>query len=341
MTVWIVGSLNYHNDTIVKPIIAELKKRGVNHCWLEVSDYVADGANVHVEDQTENTINYWEETSDIVGLPQTVGEGKFCLSDGDSVLVLDFWNPMIFQLKFYVTRKKFDVKFFSIHHGSSHLPGDFASGPEFKWAKKFESAWIDCYTKIFFGSKNAYGMMPKDMTNGVVTYLPIDYIRETQAHVICGIRNEDWVVMPLRLDADKGAAEFFEVVERNPEFTFHCSRFHSNVNIPVRSNLIVHDEMNRVELFELMSGCKYVLSCAKQETFGYGVLEAVSMGCEPVLIYSDENCYTEMYNQYFFKDPSLLSFKALSDTIPIGAFLKEGLFKVSAQEKIVKEMLYP
>jgi hypothetical protein len=145
MTIWIAGSLNYHNETVVEPILAELKKRNINHVWIKPKR--EDGANVHVEEMTVVTLEYWEEM-----LKQITGS----VMEGDSVLILDFWNPIIFQLKFYDSRFKMGLKFFTIHHGSSHLSGDFAAQPGYKeWVWSFEDSWIRCYNKIFFGSKNA------------------------------------------------------------------------------------------------------------------------------------------------------------------------------------------
>lgn len=327
MTVWIVGSLGYHNETIVQPILDELTKRHVEHRWFKPDN--EEGANVHVEQCTGETMKYWANF--IAVLPK--------LAKNDVVFILDFWNPAIFEMKFWSTRHNLNIKFITLHHGSSHLPGDFASQPGYEWTHNFEDAWVQCYDKIFFGSYNAIDQFSKlPAGKGIVSYLPFDYIAKVMTKVPSDtVRAEKSVIMPLRLDADKGALEFFEIVKNNPEYTFHASRFHCNVEIPELPNLVMHDAMERDHLFILMSECEYVLSCAKQETFGYGVLEAVMCGCKPILQESTNNCYNEMYDEtsLFYDHTKVRIFEYWNSE-----GLIKGVLDNPAQEVIVKGMLF-
>lgn len=331
MTVHILGSLNYHNETITVPILDELNRRHVKWVWSRPQSHLEDGANVHVEEFTSTTLNYWKDMLRV--LPD--------LKNGDSVFILDMWNPIVFDLKFYSTRNNLNLKFYTIHHGSSHLPGDFAAQPEFSWTHAFEDAWIGIYDKIFFGSNNAMQQVVNKtgFKEGkyVVSYLPIDCVKNSVRPNV--VRYDKTVIMPLRLDLDKGASEFFDVVKNNPDYTFHCSKFHANVDIPNLPNLIQHESMSRVKLFELMASCEYVLSCAKQETFGYGVLEAVFMGCKPLLQKSSENCYNELYKEFcLFDDASKLNLDLVSyDEYDV---LRDRFLDAPAQETIVKEIMF-
>lgn len=327
MTVWLIGSLGYHDETIVEPIIDEFNKRHVQVSWFKPDN--VDGANVHVEQCTSETLKYWVNFTAL--LPK--------LRKNDVVFILDFWNPIIFEFKFWSTRNNLDIKFYTLHHGSSHLPGDFASTKEFEWALAFENAWKDCYDKIFFGSMNAANQFP-EMKNGarIVSYLPVGYMDKIAANVpkdIARITNR--VIMPLRLDDDKGATEFFEIVANNPDYEFVALAFHCNVEVPKLPNLTLMPAMDRQTLFSLMATCEYAISCAKQETFGYGILEAVKMGCKPILQKSEHNCYNEMY------DESCLFEK--NSSVKIGDYrfakgLKNYTYSMKAEEVIVKGILF-
>ena len=329
MTVHILGSLNYHNETIVEPIIDELNKNHQSVMWHKPIPANEEGANVHIEACTGITIDYWDEMM----------EYKRAFKKNDTVFILDFWNPIIFQLKFWSQRDDLNLKFFTIHHGSSHLPGDFASQPGYEWTSAFEDAWFQCYDKVFFGSYNAYDLVRTlSFVNGVVSYLPIDYIKNVKSKCSEKIRMPKTLIMPLRLDNDKGAEEFFTVVRNNPDYIFNCLKFHSAVEIPNLPNLIAHDAMERVALFELMSECEYVISLAKQETFGYGVLEAVSMGCKPILFNSPDNCYHEMYEEEAtFYDHNKLKISDYDTKTNLR--LRPTVLATPAQEIIVREII--
>jgi hypothetical protein len=328
MTIWIVGSLNYHNETIVGPIIDKFKEKHLQYNWFKPDN--GDGANVHISEFTNQTIKYWMNFN-------ALGHR---LQKNDIVLVLDFWNPTIFDLKFYSTRNNLNIKFFTIHHGSSHLPGDFASQPGYEWAYKFEQAWTGCYEKIFFGSYNALDQFDElEPGQGVVSYLPIKYIEDIKKDLDLStvVRDPKSVVMPLRLDDDKGVYDFYKIVKNNPGYNFHASLFHAAATKLDAPNIVYHDAMDRPTMFALMASCEYVVSCAKQETFGYAVLEAVSMGCKPILQNSTDNCYSEMYeDSSLFIYPELVKIEDYENS----AGLIPSVLKTPAEEIIVRGMLF-
>ncbi len=290
----IVGSLGYHDATISEPIYEQAKFHFQNVHWAQPVD--ANGALVHVEAFTDATLKMWGDFSRHLSFDTLI---KDILRDGDVVLFLDFWNPSIFQFKFWATRNNKDLKFYTIHHGSSHLAGDFANMPAYRWVDKFEDAWAACYDGIFLASSYVSNLLGSEFGKTHVTYLPIDYLRPYMNKYLgkTGFKNGK-VIMPLRMDSDKGVDRFLEFVNNNPKMEL-IAFSDTPENFAKFDNLDIRKPMERADLFKLESECSYVISFARQETFGYAVLEAVMMGCKPI-IYFDENVNPELYPEFSF-----------------------------------------
>ena len=296
MRIFVIGSLGYHDDTIVKPIVEEIQSRR----YAEVVDVYkgiaySKGALVHVPGNMYNAVRYWATlTCDFLC--------KSAMNDGDVVLVTDFWNPVIFNIRMIVASKKINCRFYAIHHGSSQLPGDFASQPEYKFANAYEWAWARSYDKIFLASRWVETWMLKHaIPNTMVTGLPIKHI-----NMKYGSMAMDWnfrdidCIMPLRMDWDKGSDRFIEFVLNNPGYSF-ISFANGIPELGLPRNLTVNPIQSREALLGYMNRSKYVVSCARQETFGYAVLEAAAEGCKPILLW-DNNCYSELFPSSCFVD---------------------------------------
>ncbi len=311
MRLIILGSLGYHDETILSPIKKEAMHRGLDVRWKIYTESDKKGSLVHLEDCTNNTIHYWRSFLD-----------GTLIEENDRILIADFWNPMIFSMKFYATRKFKNVKFFTIHHGSSDLYGDFAAGPEWRdWASKNEYGWDSCYDGIFFGSETTRTQyltskgLPLNSARHHVTYLPISEIERMIGNIdktnITRVPNT--CIMPLRPDYDKGADLFFEYAKLNPHMTFKVAApfidftsFHDSIKGSIPKNVYFLGVLPREELFMHELSSEYVCSFARQETFGYAVLEAILCGCKPILEYSSTTPYKELYDECISHNKSFI-----------------------------------
>lgn len=290
MRLIILGGLGYHNDTIIQPIINEANSRLLPVVWKTLNE---DGANVHLPDFTDETIKLWVDFLN-----------NMQFEDNDRILVADFWNPMIFAMKFNATRKEKGIKFFTIHHGSSDLDGDFSSMPEYKeWCSKSETAWASCYDGIFFGSNVVRDKFIENHGSGkyTVAHLPISYIEETINQITATEKIErvpNKVIMPLRPDYDKGFDLFLEYAHQHPEKTFFVGSPVPQALTNLPDNVKFMGQLSRNELFRVMLSCEEVVSFARQETFGYAVLEAVLCGCKFISNYSEGTAYKELYSNF-------------------------------------------
>jgi len=285
--VYFFGSLAYHDETILRPIFNELRLNGMN-----VSHHATDpdGGLVHIPGHESAVVYSWQAmVRDFQALP---------IKSDDCIFISDFWNPAVFEIKFLLARTgRKNTRIFTIHHGSSHLPGDFAAASEFApWVSRAEEAWVSCYDTIFCGSDKITKIMKAKCPSGnfVTSYLPITSLLSTVRSVEHSKlkRIENTAIMPLRMDPDKGVDDFIRFVDNNPDFTFYAFAAEDKWKRP---NLVIEPQSTREILFRREQQCEFVVSFAKQETFGYGVVEAVLNGCIPVLQGSETNCYQELF----------------------------------------------
>lgn len=300
-TVHVLGSLDYHDSTILYPLFQELEsqtnlKKETDIVWAKMC---VSSKDVHISPFVDNVMVYWQKMINYI-----IKNVK----DGDTILITDFWFPPITTIKYLFSQKKWDVKLFAIHHGSTHLPDDFATQFDGEWASLSEDSWIECYDKIFVGSQSVIDIMKeqdlkrfeKHNEKFVPTYLPITHIQKIVESVKKNNnieRKKNTVIFPLRLSDDKGALELFEFAAINPQLKISVA---SPVNVSpellsraVSLNIKFLGILPRVELFDKFLESEYVFSWAGQETFGYSVLEAVLMGCYPILC--NKNVYPELY----------------------------------------------
>ena len=77
-----------------------------------------------------------------------------------------------------------------------------------------------------------------------------------------------------------------------------CRKFRKDV--PANFVKTMELDLSKEKYFDLLAKSKVVFSSALQENFGYGVLEAVALGCTPVV--PNSLSYVEMYPRCFRYD---------------------------------------
>ena len=244
------------------------------------------------------------------------------------ILFLDFFNPGMDLLKYYHEQQGIVCKYGSLLHGGSFLDNDLYS---FNWMKQFESGWFELYSKIYAPSRLLVRAVP-DLFRGKISVYPWG-LNGVDIGIGISPKNTD-VVFPHRLNTDKGIEDFIDIVSRMNDLKFV-------VTSPQEETVIKHNKyykelihyknvrfilgQSEKEHIETLTSAKIVLSCAKQENFGYGIMKAVLSGCIPVL--PNRLCYPEFFeNMFLYSD--------LDEAID-----KIGLFSESPDE--AKKLLVP
>lgn len=208
------------------------------------------------------------------------------INDGDTIFFSDIWFPGIESIAYmkYFTKK--DVKITGIIHAGSFTDTDFVRDME-RWAKNFEDIIFDISDTIYCASNFIKDDIIKkrmvDPNKLVVTGLPVDYSGLDQ-HL--GQDKENIVIFNGRLCDEKQPWLFDELAKQ----------VQARVDFPVRFVKTQEENLSKEEYYSLLGKSKVIASYALQENFGFGVAEAVYLGCQPVL--PNRLVYPELYPNF-------------------------------------------
>lgn len=220
------------------------------------------------------------------------------LNRDSKILFLDFFNPGFDLIKYYCQLKNIKPKFGCLIHGSTFLNGDSYN---WNWLQNYELAWFNTYDSIYCPSEFLRKELHTFKTKTKVYPFGIDGIKfpKPKTH-----KTFD-VVFPHRLELDKGVDEFIEIVKEMKEISFliTCpqeedviSKNIYHTQLKKKKNVSFTYGQNYEQHLKSLSNCKIVLSCARQENFGYSILKSIKCGAIPVL--PNRLCYPEMYDRF-------------------------------------------
>ena len=207
------------------------------------------------------------------------------INDGDTIFFSDIWFPGIESIAYmkYFTKK--DVKITGIIHAGSFTDTDFVRDME-RWAKNFEDIIFDISDTIYCASnfikEDIIRKRMVDPNKLVVSGLPVDY---SGLDYHKGQTKENIVIFNGRLCDEKQPWLFDELEKQVNEKT--------NGNLNARFVKTQEENLSKGEYYSLLGKSKAIVSYALQENFGFGVAEAVYLGCKPVL--PNRLVYPELY----------------------------------------------
>ena len=226
------------------------------------------------------------------------------IHDSDKFFFSDIWFPGLESLAYmnYFTKK--NPKITGVVHAGSFTDTDFVRDME-RWAKNFEDVIFDISDELYVASnfiKN--DIIKKRMVNHAklkVTGLPLDFVgldkfKNTE-------KKHNMVVFNGRLCDEKQPWLFDEL----------ASQVRARLGNDV--TFVKTQEMNisKEGYYKLLAGSKVIVSYALQENFGFGVAEAVYLGCHPVL--PNRLVYPELYDKQFLYDRFEQSVDMVCDAI--------------------------
>lgn len=227
---------------------------------------------------------------------------KLSTNQYDRILFIDFFNPGMELVRYFSEQTQHEVKMASLLHGGTFVAGDIYDAD---WVRQSEKLWGSLYERVYVPSDYALSQLP-DTLKAKTSVHPwgMDNVALTGYAKPYSRRAID-VIFPHRLNADKGTDDLANIIRSLPDVTFVVTSPSSIAgSLPAAlsglDNLSVVTCASTADLHKVMGDSKVVLSCAKQELFGYSVAEAVSLGCIPVA--PRNQVYTELYDEKYLYD---------------------------------------
>lgn len=281
--------------TIYVPI-ESIDKRYTNHLHLDILDYL-----------NTNNINYIEVKAQKLDESFKLADGMFLdaastiftkshqmceianmyragLIDNETTFFFsDIWFPGIESLAYLNYFHNVKPKITGFLHAGSFTDTDFVRDME-RWAKMFEEIVFDIADEIFVGSEFIKNDVIKkrliDKNKLTVTHLPLDKKLDS----FNTTEKENIVIFNGRLCDEKQPHLFLELADKfeNQGYTF------------INTQSL---DMTKEKYYKLLAKSKFVVSFALQENFGFGIAEAVKLGCIPVL--PNKLVYPEFYNKAY------------------------------------------
>ncbi len=226
-----------------------------------------------------NTIkNKAQQLDQIAGLYESgavTNDTKFFFSD--------LWFPGIESLAYLNYFYKVKPKITGIIHAGSFTDTDFVRDME-RWAKNFEDIVFDISDTIYCGSNFIKkDIVKKRLVNEkklLVTGLPLD----SNLSKYNTTKKENIVIFNGRM-CDEKQPWLFKRMQRDlmvGNWKFICTMEHN---------------YTKEEYYQLLAKSRIVVSFALQENFGFGVAEAVQLGCVPVV--PNRCVYPELYSSAY------------------------------------------
>lgn len=243
----------------------------------------------------------------------------------DKLFFADLWHHGIEIIPYINALRGGDLKIYGIFHAGSYDPYDFLHLQNTEWwAQYFERMVCAVTEKIFVGSLWSKQLL---VDNGrapehriVITGLPLDCkgITKFKKEPKPNIQDRKFVVFPHRFAPEKGVGylinvmtEVFDKSEniylvlttgredfkcRSPELMDVFSRFEKAFS----ERIITYTDLSKEQYYKVLADCHVVFSCALQETFGYGTLEGMLLGCTPVVPSRLSYPYYILNNKFFY-----------------------------------------
>ena len=170
-----------------------------------------------------------------------------------------------------------------------------------RYYKAFEEILFDIADKIFVASEFIkQDVIKKRIVKEdkiIVTGLPIDEIGLD----LPSVKKEDIVIFNGR-NVDEKQPYLFDLMSERLPYTFINTQ---------------KEGLSKSEYYDLLNKSKVVVSFALQENFGYGIQEAVRLGCIPVL--PNRLVYPELYGKEYlyntFEDSIVMVKKSIEGQI--------------------------
>jgi glycosyltransferase involved in cell wall biosynthesis len=203
---------------------------------------------------------------------------KFDMGKDYTLFTTDLWNFSLLAVPYLNYFSGYNIKIKGVLHAGSFTDTDFVRDME-RMYKGFEEILFDITDTIYVASDFIKNDVIKkrivDPNKIVVSGLPID----EKGLNLPKVEKENIVIFNGR-NVDEKQPYLFEIMKEKLPYKFINTQ---------------QQNYTKEEYYNLLNKSKVVVSFALQENFGYGIQEAVKLGCVPVL--PNRLVYPEIYPQ--------------------------------------------
>lgn len=238
-----------------------------------------------------NKTNDWKAVQ-VSMISRLFNDGK--INKGDIFLFTDAWNFGIIALKYMSQLNNIPVKIYGYWHAGTWDDNDFITQVGMRdWVTGFEESLFKALDGSFVATYyhkyliEYYHKINVDRDNIYVVGFPMDWNSEFNTYKVKPKKQrEKIVVFPHRLDKEKCPEVFDKLAKSGIK-----AKFVKTLNVT----------KNKKQYYDLLSKSMVSFSASKQETFGIGTVEAMLLGCIPLV--PEGLAYDELYENYFkYKD---------------------------------------
>jgi glycosyltransferase involved in cell wall biosynthesis len=266
-----------------KWFIAELNERKYNFSTVmgtPLSNKIREGAFLDVISTNKF------KADQISQICSAVDQGFIPRTERVVFIIQDGWFP-VEQLAYMRDMLGcHEWKFVGIFHDGTYDKWDVtARNNMYVWGEDLENAWFKIYDRIIVASNFHYDILlsTRKVDSRRISVIPWKVevpivFQEIQQ------KKENIIVWPHRLNDDKQPDLFFRIADelRHPDWQWIRTR---------------DQELNKFQYYELLSKSKIAVSTALLEMFGIAMVEAVLLGCIPLV--PDRLSYKDMYSRCF------------------------------------------
>jgi hypothetical protein len=260
-----------------------LQSNGIEHIKVESTDtqtmQAPSGMFLHPALTINTKANQISQIAKLYAAGHVTNDTTFFFSD--------LWFPGIESLLYLNYFYKVKPKVTGIIHAGSFTDTDYTRDME-RWAKSFEEIVFDMCDEIYVGSNFIKRQMTErrwvSNTKISVTGLPLD----SKLDNIVIKKDYPPIVVFNGRDCDEKQPHLWRELNR---------KLSESYGSDIQCIWTQKISFDRASYYNVLSRATVVVSFALQENFGYGVLEAVKLGCMPVV--PDRLAYKEFFDKAF------------------------------------------
>lgn len=266
-----------------RDILDYLNRKGIKYTYLEPKVFSHEIKHGSFLDADNTVFRQFYQLQQLIELLQK-GE----VAEDETLFVSDIWNFALMCIPYLNFFSGYKLKVRGILHAGSFTDTDFVRQME-RVYKAFEESLFDICDQIFLGSnfiredvlRKRYVSADKLIVTGLpLDLLNLDKYRNTQ-------QKQDIIVFNGR-NVDEKQPYLFDLLQKKlPQYTYvNTQKLH----------------LSKDAYYETLAKAKCIVSFALQENFGYGVQEAVYLGCVPALpnrlAYVEQFSSDYLYNSF-------------------------------------------
>jgi len=237
-----------------------------------------------------NSTNHYKFTQ-LMKVTKLFNEGQ--IKRGDMFYISDLWFPGIEAIRYMAYFNKVEpIGISGILHAGSFTDTDYVNDMKY-WARDQELSWIKQSDIIFLGSEQTrqdliskFNLSITELQKLKVTGLAFDSKRLSKYQKTWS-EKKNQIIFPHRLDDEKQPFLMETIEKLYPDIKVIYTHKH---------------KYSKDEYYKILGESKVLFSGSLQENYGYSVLEAITLGVNPVLPFNRTSNYKYIYpNKVLYK----------------------------------------